>query len=367
MAERSVSAVVAILIALGATCAASGAVAQQAIGATTTAQNQVTREISGAAGPLSACVFRLSKRGCAHRNGLARQAHFPRLRPISPSGRRRGSCWTASSTRASSKHRKSCGGPCERPFPVHHRQSRQEGIYDQHADRGHRRPRHGARHRRSDCRYARDACRGAGARLSTTQRRELRATGARLQQRFRRRGPAHRALRVCRTRSSRPNGAGEEIRRDDHREHDGPGRRFRLAVCGGWRSAPTTPTAIRALAGILGGSCAVDRHNDDHTASPARRCRGRRDARDVAWTDQAAAYCAWGVLDGAPYTNVFALQGTDSVCTVTPSGLAFQAGCNVLGLSPWSIPAHSLHRLCVPRLRRRPNHRDGKRDQHNVV
>ncbi len=53
MAERSVSAVVAILMAIGATCAASGAVAQQAIGSTTTAQNQVTREISGAAGPLS--------------------------------------------------------------------------------------------------------------------------------------------------------------------------------------------------------------------------------------------------------------------------------------------------------------------------
>ncbi len=53
MAERSVSAVVAILMALAATCAARGAVAQQAIGSTTTAQNQVTREISGAAGPLS--------------------------------------------------------------------------------------------------------------------------------------------------------------------------------------------------------------------------------------------------------------------------------------------------------------------------
>jgi hypothetical protein len=53
MAERSVSAIATFVVALWATCAASGAVAQQAIGSTTTAQNQVTREISGTAGPLS--------------------------------------------------------------------------------------------------------------------------------------------------------------------------------------------------------------------------------------------------------------------------------------------------------------------------
>ena len=54
----------------------------------------------------------------------------------------------------------------------------------------------------------------------------------------------------------------------------------------------------------------------------------------LAWTEQAAAYCAWGVLDGAPYTNVFALQGTNSVCTVTPSNLAFQAGYSIPGYPP---------------------------------
>lgn len=60
MAERLVSAIAAFLMALAATCAASGAVAQQAIGSATTTQNQVTRELSGAAGPLSVgdSVFR---------------------------------------------------------------------------------------------------------------------------------------------------------------------------------------------------------------------------------------------------------------------------------------------------------------------
>ncbi len=58
----------------------------------------------------------------------------------------------------------------------------------------------------------------------------------------------------------------------------------------------------------------------------------------LAWTEQAAAYCAWGVLDGAPYTNVFALQGTNSVCTVTPSNLAFQAGYSIPGYPPGVSP-----------------------------
>ena len=232
MAERSVSAIVAFLMALGATCAASGAVAQQAIGSTTTAQNQVTREISGAAGPLS--VGDSVYRNEVVRTGTDSLAKLIFLE-LDQSRRRADVAGRAGPLRLRrrSERRKSCGGPCERPFPVHHRQSRQEGVYDHHADRGHRRPRHGARHRRSDCRYARDARRGAGARLSTTQRRELRATGAQLRQSLRRRGPAHRALRVCRTRSSRPDGAGEEVRRDDHGEHDGPGRRFRFAVRGG--------------------------------------------------------------------------------------------------------------------------------------
>jgi hypothetical protein len=53
MAERSVSAVAAFLVALAATCVASGAAAQQAIGSAATTQNQVTRELSGAAAPLS--------------------------------------------------------------------------------------------------------------------------------------------------------------------------------------------------------------------------------------------------------------------------------------------------------------------------
>ncbi len=58
----------------------------------------------------------------------------------------------------------------------------------------------------------------------------------------------------------------------------------------------------------------------------------------LTWTNQAAAFCAWGVANGAPYTNVFALQGTNSLCTVAPSGLAFQAGFSVPGFPPGVSP-----------------------------
>jgi hypothetical protein len=52
MPDHSYSAIAALGVALCATFAAGGACAQQAIGSTATAQNQVTRELSGAAGPL---------------------------------------------------------------------------------------------------------------------------------------------------------------------------------------------------------------------------------------------------------------------------------------------------------------------------
>jgi hypothetical protein len=54
MAERASSTIIGLVSALCAIFAAAGTHAQQAIGSTTTAQNQVTRELSGAAGPLSA-------------------------------------------------------------------------------------------------------------------------------------------------------------------------------------------------------------------------------------------------------------------------------------------------------------------------
>jgi hypothetical protein len=53
MANRFYSTIAAVIAALCATFAAGDATAQQAIGSTTTSQNQVTRELSGAAGPLS--------------------------------------------------------------------------------------------------------------------------------------------------------------------------------------------------------------------------------------------------------------------------------------------------------------------------
>jgi hypothetical protein len=53
MANRRILAIAAIAGALCAIGAVEGAQAQQAIGSTTTAQNQVTRELAGAAGPLS--------------------------------------------------------------------------------------------------------------------------------------------------------------------------------------------------------------------------------------------------------------------------------------------------------------------------
>jgi len=53
MAGHPFSAIAALIAALCATVSAGAACAQQAIGSTTTAQNQVTRELSGAAGPLS--------------------------------------------------------------------------------------------------------------------------------------------------------------------------------------------------------------------------------------------------------------------------------------------------------------------------
>jgi hypothetical protein len=60
MADRPYSALAALVAALGATLTPSGAIAQQAIGSATSAQNQVTRELSGAAAPLSVgdSVFR---------------------------------------------------------------------------------------------------------------------------------------------------------------------------------------------------------------------------------------------------------------------------------------------------------------------
>ena len=53
MANRRILAIAVIVGALCAIGAFEGARAQQAIGSTTTAQNQVTRELAGAAGPLS--------------------------------------------------------------------------------------------------------------------------------------------------------------------------------------------------------------------------------------------------------------------------------------------------------------------------
>ena len=60
MADRTHLAIVALIAALGVTMAADGAKAEQAIGSATSAQNQVTREISGATAPLAAgdSVFR---------------------------------------------------------------------------------------------------------------------------------------------------------------------------------------------------------------------------------------------------------------------------------------------------------------------
>ncbi len=60
MADRPFSVIAALVVALSATVAAGGADAQQAIGSAATAQNQVTRELSGAAAPLSVgdSVFR---------------------------------------------------------------------------------------------------------------------------------------------------------------------------------------------------------------------------------------------------------------------------------------------------------------------
>lgn len=60
MADRRYLAIAAFVAALGLTLASSGAIAQQAIGSTTSAQNQVTRELSGAAAPLTVgdSVFR---------------------------------------------------------------------------------------------------------------------------------------------------------------------------------------------------------------------------------------------------------------------------------------------------------------------
>ena len=60
MADRPYLAIAALVAALGITLAPSGVLAQQAIGSATSAQNQVTREISGAASPISVgdSVFR---------------------------------------------------------------------------------------------------------------------------------------------------------------------------------------------------------------------------------------------------------------------------------------------------------------------
>jgi hypothetical protein len=60
MADRPYLAIAALVAALGATFATDAAVAQQAIGSATSAQNQVTRELGGAASPLAVgdSVFR---------------------------------------------------------------------------------------------------------------------------------------------------------------------------------------------------------------------------------------------------------------------------------------------------------------------
>jgi hypothetical protein len=60
MGERLYRTIAALVIALGLTLVARGAAAQQAIGSTRIVQNEVTRELSGAAGPLSVgdSVFR---------------------------------------------------------------------------------------------------------------------------------------------------------------------------------------------------------------------------------------------------------------------------------------------------------------------
>ena len=60
MAHRPFSTIAALIVSLGLAFAACDARAQQAIGSTSTVQNQVTRELSGAAGPLTVgdSVFR---------------------------------------------------------------------------------------------------------------------------------------------------------------------------------------------------------------------------------------------------------------------------------------------------------------------
>ena len=186
-----------------------GAEAQEHIGSTALARNDVTRELAGASAPLVTgdSVFRNE----TVRTGADSNAKLVFLNstnlgvgPISSVkldqfvyvGESNGQKMTVNL--AKGVFRFTTGALDKKAYEI------------THADRRHRRPRHRARHRRAGPRHPGDAGRGPGARLSAPARRQLRAAGAQLHAG---RGRGRRtALRLRRPEERRPDRAGQEDR-----------------------------------------------------------------------------------------------------------------------------------------------------------
>ena len=330
MADRFVSAIFGLFVASCAISFASGSSAQQAIGSTTTVQNQVTRELSGGSAPLSVgdSVFRneVVRTGA---NSLAKLVFVNSTNlAVGPTSR---VVLDRFVYEGDPNAEKVAVGLAKGVLPVHDRHARQEGVYDYDADRRDRRTRHGARHRRAKRRHARDAGRRSGACMPTKERGHPRAAGAQLRTGVWRLERTVGALRLRTTRSFRPDRDRQEGRRHNASESDEQSGEFRVALHG--RCVALLRRLFRRFCKPVGGGVV-------RPLKKIARGGGIRLAAlvgilafgSIITSRAALAYCAWnGVTDAAYngptpgpiyFTNMVAKQG--NVCSESASG-SFQA------------------------------------------